>query len=70
MSFVIKAALILVSVVVLGAMTVKAASHAYDSWSCHQQWKDSGMEYKYTVGGGCLLRQDQFWKPARNYRGG
>lgn len=43
-------------------------SYVMGSWSCGAEWKESGMEYKYSLRGGCMVKPKDHWIPAKNYR--
>lgn len=55
-------------VVLLFGLIFKTISYASARYACHTQWVESGIEYKYTLRGGCLLKLDKGWLPAKNYR--
>lgn len=44
------------------------ASYVSSRYACHTQWVESGIDYKYTLRGGCLLNRNGGWIPAANYR--
>lgn len=47
---------------------MKVASYVSARYACHTQWVESSLEYKYTLRGGCLLKLENGWLPAKNYR--
>jgi len=64
----IKLAIILVPVCLAIFLTNRAMDYVVGNWECRVNWKESGMEYKYKFGAGCMIKPDQFWIPAKNYR--
>lgn len=56
----------LVGLMIGGAlMTYSYLAGRYD---CHVNWRDSGMEYRYKIRGGCQVQKGTGWLPADKYR--
>lgn len=55
-------------IAVLIVLLAKTISYASARYACHTQWVESGINYKYTLRGGCLLKVKDGWIPANNYR--
>lgn len=64
----IKVTLWLLAIIVLIVVGVKSVDYLSERYACHTQWVESSIEYKYTLRGGCLLKLDGGWLPAKNYR--
>lgn len=45
-----------------------AYNSATGSYSCRTHWKDSGFDYRYKIGVGCMLKVDKGWIPSENFR--
>jgi hypothetical protein len=62
--------LIILTIVVFVAYKAIVVGYNYlvGRYSCHSAWNESGMDYKYTLRGGCLLQKDNIWIPDRNLR--
>jgi len=61
--------LLLTIAVIIGITAVfKIASYTSARYACHIQWQESGIEYKYTLRGGCLLKRGDGWIPSKNFR--
>lgn len=59
-----EALLIVVIVVVVSIVGILGAR-----WKCETMWKASGMQARFEVGAGCLVkRKDGTWFPATNLR--
>ena len=54
--------------VVVIFLVYRTIDFATGSWECRVHWTESGMDYKYKIGAGCMIKPDQFWIPAKNYR--
>lgn len=61
------AAIFLIALIVLFA-GYKIIQYGISQWSCASSWRDSGIEYRYKLRGGCQLKTGKGWIPARNYR--
>lgn len=58
-----------ISIIVLVAAVIIIAFYYFIArFSCHQRWKDAGLESRFTLLGGCQLQIDGRWIPAENYR--
>lgn len=66
--YLLKIALIILAVIILVGSIFKGISYASSRYACHTQWVESGIEYKYTLRGGCLLKRGDGWLPAKNFR--
>lgn len=66
--YVIKVSIIIVLVVVFIGVIFKAIDYTSSRYACHVQWVESGIDYKYTLRGGCLLNRNGGWIPAENFR--
>lgn len=65
----VKKVLIRCAIILFAIMAVfKAFSYASSTWECRSQWMDSGMDYRYTLRGGCMVKPDEYWIPSKNYR--
>jgi hypothetical protein len=67
-SYLIKVAVIIVLVIIAIGVIFKTISYSSSRYACHVQWVESGIEYKYTLRGGCLLKRGTGWIPAKNFR--
>lgn len=63
-----KFGLILIALLVVVAVLTKLADYAANRYECHSAWVESNIDYKYTVRGGCLLKRNDVWIPAKNFR--
>ena len=63
-----KIAIVLVPVVITFFLVNRAYDFAVGSWECRVNWTESGMDYKYKFGAGCMISPDGNWVPAKNYR--
>jgi len=61
---------LLLSIVIIIGITAVFKIYSYVSarYACHIQWQESGIEYKYTMRGGCLLKRGDGWIPSKNFR--
>jgi len=50
-------------------VVIKGCNYGADSWACRSQWLNSGMDYRYGLRSGCMIKPDEYWIPANNYRG-
>lgn len=66
--YMIKVGLIIFAVIIFVASVFKAIDYVSSRYACHIQWLESGIEYKYTLRGGCLLKRGTGWIPAKNFR--
>lgn len=66
--YLVKGVLIIILVIVSIGSIFKAIDYISSRYACHVQWEESGIEYKYTLRGGCLLKRGTGWIPAKNYR--
>lgn len=61
--------LLLTILVIIGITAVfKTYSYISARYACHIQWQESGIDYKYTLRGGCLLKRGDGWIPSKNFR--
>jgi len=65
---VIKCVLLLIAVIICITAVFKVYSYASAQYACHIQWQESGIKYKYTLRGGCLLKRGDGWIPSKNFR--
>ena len=45
-----------------------AFNSAKGSYSCRTHWKDSGFDYRYKIGVGCMLKVEKGWIPSESFR--
>lgn len=64
----IKVVVWLIAIIVVIMAVAKFYSYLSARYACHTQWVESSIDYKYTLRGGCLLKIDDGWIPAKNYR--
>lgn len=64
----LKCALLLLAIVIGITAVFKIYSYASARYACHVQWQESGIDYKYTLRGGCLLKRGDGWIPSGNFR--
>lgn len=64
-----KVGLWVIPVIIAVVLISKAYTFGTGLWSCSVDWKESGMDYKYKFGAGCMISPtDGNWIPAKNYR--
>jgi hypothetical protein len=68
MKDIIKFWLIIFAVFVLLVTLIFGAANLLVGASCDAQWKDSGMQHRYSFFGGCQVKRNGVWIPAGNYR--
>lgn len=66
--YLLKIALIILAVIIGVGAIFKTIDYASSRYACHTQWVESGIDYKYTLRGGCLLKRGEGWLPAENFR--
>jgi len=66
--YMIKVGIIIVVAVISIGLFFKGIDYLSSRYACHTQWQESGIDYKYTLRGGCLLKRGQGWIPANNFR--
>jgi len=64
----IKFLLLAIAVIIGITVVFKVISYSSARYACHIQWQESGIEYKYTLRGGCLLKRGDGWIPSKNFR--
>ena len=55
-----------ITIVVLGCYFL--SMYLANCYDCHVAWRDSGLEYRYTMRAGCQIYKDTGWFPASSYR--
>ena len=58
----------LVLLVLVITFTIKLIDYSSSRYACYTQWVDSSIESKYTLRGGCLVKYNDDWIPAKNFR--
>lgn len=58
----------LVLLVLVITFTIKLIDYSLSRYACYTQWVDSSIESKYTLRGGCLVKYNNDWIPAKNFR--
>jgi len=66
--YLIKVSFIILAVIVCVGSVFKVISYGSSRYACHTQWQESGIDYKYTLRGGCLIKRGPGWVPAKNFR--
>ena len=66
--FVAKICLTVLAIVIVINVVFKAYDYGIARYECHTAWVESGIDYKYTLRGGCLLKRGEYWIPAKNFR--
>lgn len=66
--YMIKAAVIILLAIIAVGSLFKGIDYLSSRYACHTQWWESGIDYKYTLRGGCLLKRGKGWIPAKNFR--
>ena len=66
--YLVKILSIILMVVISLWIVFGVISYGASRYSCHTQWQESEIAYKYTVKGGCLVRRGDGWIPAENFR--
>ncbi len=64
----LKYALWMLMIIICITSAFKTFNYASARYACHVQWKESAIEYKYTLRGGCLLKRGDGWIPSGNFR--
>ncbi len=57
-----------VAAIIAVLIIARTSSYIMGSWSCSSEWKESGMEYKFGLRSGCMVKPKDHWIPAKNYR--
>jgi hypothetical protein len=57
---------VLFTILIVGLIML--GSYLLNRYECHSSWVDSSVESKYTVRGGCLVKREEAWVPAANFR--
>lgn len=66
--FVKKVIIKVVFAILILFVAYRTIGYASGSWECRSQWIESGMDYKYSLRGGCMVMPEKHWIPAKNYR--
>jgi len=67
-AFIVRWLIYITILVIAASAAFKTVSYVSSRYACHTQWVESGIEYKYTLRGGCLLKLEKGWLPAKNFR--
>jgi len=59
---------VVVALVIAYVIASRLFTYASGLWECRLDWSESGMEYKFKFGAGCMISPNGNWVPARNYR--
>lgn len=56
-------------VIILFTLYLLFGMFIFPSIQCYTEWKDSGMNSKYSITSGCMIqRKDNTWVPAKSFR--
>ena len=65
---VLKVSIAIVLIIVVISLIFSSLNYVSGRYACYVKWEESGIESKYTLRGGCLLKRGEGWLPAANFR--